>query len=145
MCVSTLLYIVVAERVPGFDSFDQQVSRDGGWLWCRYQLYYHPVSQPYLQAGIRYLYSFIHQHQLLKMGTSGNAIWDRTLIGTASKKLFSALIVWCFYYVWYYNYGQLYSKSYLTTYSLWSAMHELSLLLNYQVYRWKETSSFLQL
>ncbi len=29
--------------------------------------------------------------------------------------------------------------------SLWSAMHELSLLLNYQVYRWKGTSSFLQL
>ncbi len=25
--------------------------------------------------------------------------------------------------------------TYLTTYSLWSAMHELSLLLNYQVYR----------
>ncbi len=25
--------------------------------------------------------------------------------------------------------------SYLTTYSLWSAMHELSLLLNYQVFR----------
>ncbi len=35
--------------------------------------------------------------------------------------------------------------SYLTTYSLWSAMHELSLLLNCQVYRWKGTSSFLQL
>ncbi len=26
------------------------------------------------------------------------------------------------------------AKSYLTTYSLWLAMHELSLLLNYQVY-----------
>ncbi len=25
--------------------------------------------------------------------------------------------------------------SYMTTYSLWSAMHELSLVLNYQVYR----------
>ncbi len=25
--------------------------------------------------------------------------------------------------------------TYLTTYSLWSAMHELSLLLSYQVYR----------
>ncbi len=34
---------------------------------------------------------------------------------------------------------------YLTTYSLWSAMHELSLLLNYQVYKWKGTSLFLQL
>ncbi len=34
---------------------------------------------------------------------------------------------------------------YLTTYSPWSAMNELSLLLNYQVYRWKGTSSFLQL
>ncbi len=39
----------------------------------------------------------------------------------------------------------IYYWSYLTTYSLWSAMHELSLLLNYQVYRWKGTSSFLQL
>ncbi len=28
-----------------------------------------------------------------------------------------------------------YLVSYLTTYGLWSAMHELSLLLNYQVYR----------
>ncbi len=27
------------------------------------------------------------------------------------------------------------ANAYLTTYSLWSAMHELSLLLNYQVYR----------
>ncbi len=29
----------------------------------------------------------------------------------------------------------IFSKAYLTTYSLWSAMHELSLLLNYQVFR----------
>ncbi len=28
-----------------------------------------------------------------------------------------------------------YVQSYLTTYSLWSAMHELSLLLNYEVYK----------
>ncbi len=35
--------------------------------------------------------------------------------------------------------------TYLTTYSPWSAMHELSLLLNYQVFRWNGTSSFLQL
>ncbi len=38
-----------------------------------------------------------------------------------------------------------YMVSYLTTYSLWSAMHELSLLLNYQVFRWKGTSLFLAL
>ncbi len=37
------------------------------------------------------------------------------------------------------------TTTYLTTYSLWSNMHELSLLLIYQVYRWKGTSSFLQL
>ncbi len=35
--------------------------------------------------------------------------------------------------------------TYLMTYSIWSAMHELSLLLNYQVYSWKSTSLLLQL
>ncbi len=40
--------------------------------------------------------------------------WDTTSWGTRSRR----------YYI-----------TYLTTYSLWSAMHELSLLLNYQVYR----------
>ncbi len=42
-------------------------------------------------------------------------------------------------YLYYYSY------TYLTTYSLWSAIHELSLWLNYQVYRWQRTSLLLQL
>ncbi len=31
-------------------------------------------------------------------------------LGQSQKNLFSALIVWRFYYIWYYNYGQVYFK-----------------------------------
>ncbi len=40
-------------------------------------------------------------NQRLKYCTSGDAIWDLS----QPKKTFSALIVWCFYYIWYYHYG----------------------------------------
>ncbi len=42
----------------------------------------------------------------------GDAIWDRTLIRTVSEKAilyFDSMMLY-YNYIWYYNYGQLYSK-----------------------------------
>ncbi len=42
--------------------------------------------------------------------TQAMLFWTGHWLGQFQKKQVSAVIVWCFYYIWYYNYGQLYSK-----------------------------------
>ncbi len=90
------------------------------WYMCGALGVLHVYNMCTTYVSPTHVYTYISTHvqniHLYYTRSSAHVIPQATLFGTghslgqSQKKPFSALIVWSFYYIWYYNYGQLYSK-----------------------------------